>query len=227
MTIELTPDGRGWVDGQALMTEDGTDTTQLRAAALREVTGAAVRGGRSVVVEATDPDGAVWTMVVHPSGRVETGAAVDELAADPEGTRPPAAYRDWMAEIWEAGESGRHLDALSMATKIQEQATADYGTRHPYAWRAREVAAHVALLCGTPGRAAEMYMEAARGWAELGSAAYWAAAQRAYACWHQVPEAAQGAWLGEQLAELLRLGGDEALPTLRLVLARTDELRGG
>ncbi|PAU50898.1 hypothetical protein CK936_00105 [Streptomyces albireticuli] len=224
--VLLAADGRGWVDGIEVPSEDST-LAGTRAAALRQIARAAAEQRRSLRVEATDPDGAVWLLVVHPSGRVQDATEVRELVADPDGETTPAEYRERVVAVVRAVEAGTEHAAMRLARFLETGIAGAYGAGHPYVWRALELRAHTNLVCGLPGSACELYLEAARGWAGIGSAAYWGAAQRAYACWHRVREAERSVWLGGQLAEVLRLGGDRAHPALRGVMGRMDDLQGG
>lgn len=228
IAIELAADGRAWVDGRELAAAGG-DLEETRAAALREVTLLAQRRSRSIRVAALDPDGREWRLLVHPSGLVQDeGQATQEMTGDPDALTVPASLRPRTAAVATALENGRELEAAQLARNLETDVTAMYGARHPYALRARELLAHTRLAIGMPGGACEMYASAARGWAALESTSgYRRAAQRAYACWHQVHDPAQAIWQGQQVVEVLRLGGGDAeQAAVREVLRRTDELHG-
>ncbi|GAA2100588.1 hypothetical protein GCM10009801_73220 [Streptomyces albiaxialis] len=221
MTITLASDGRGWIDGQELSGHGTVD--EARTAALRTVAARAQERGRSVRVAATDPDGRTWRLVVHPNGRAEEEETVRE-AEDPDAVAVPAHLRPRTDAVGAAVAGGHELDGARLARELESDMERDYGTGHPYVWRARELTAHATMAIGMPGAAAELYMEAARGWHTLNSpAAYREAAQRAYACWCRVEETADLVWGGELLVDLLRLRGEEYHGALRDVLSRIDE----
>ncbi|MFE0107110.1 hypothetical protein [Streptomyces sp. NPDC059009] len=230
VTIALASDGRSWVDGTEVQaTEGGLD--QARAAAMGHVAQIARQRRGPVRVEATDPDGAVWRVVVDPErGILEPGEA-RELPDDPDANAVAAAYAQGVAAVNQALADGLELVATRRACELEAEAIAQHGSDHPYVWRTRELRAHTAYRVGMAGMACELYLEAARGWRELGSDAYWGAIQRAYAMWHHTQdEEGRTVWLGEQLVDELRLGasragGGKSAGTLRAVLRRIDELR--
>ncbi|UNZ22319.1 hypothetical protein [Streptomyces sp. 891-h] len=222
--IDLGPDGRGWVDGQEI---EHNTLEDARVAALRRVAARARDTQRPVHVRASDPAGET-ALLVHPDGRIQEGEAAEELAADPDATAVPASLLPRTRAIAAALEGGRELEGSRMAHELEAEVSTEYGSRHPYTWRCRELTAHATLAAGLPGGAAELYMDAARGWLDLGrNTAYASAAQRAYACWHRVEDTAQTVWLGELLAELLRDSGGDHQETVRAVLRRVDEVQGG
>lgn len=222
--IQLAADGRAWVDGE--LTADADSVDDARRTAIRAVMGKARTVSRTVRVTATDPDGEVWRILVHPSGRVEEDQGAAHLDSDPDAVTVPRVYRGQAGTVRAAIEIGDEMAGLRTARALHESVTADVGPDHPYALRARELAAFAALNAELPGEACEMYADVAKGWAELGSSAYWHAAQSAYYCWHQVKDAGRAVYLGDVMSAMLRLGGAAAMPTLRAVLARVDRLTG-
>ncbi|MEU3356076.1 hypothetical protein [Streptomyces sp. NPDC037389] len=223
--VLLAEDGRAWVAGTEVA-EQGTALDTARAAALLHLTRLAAHQARTVHVEATDPDGKVWRLLVHPSGTIEE-ATKGVFDTDPEGERPPAAFRERVTAIVTDIEAGREHIAMGAAGQLEADIVAAYGERHPYSWRAVELRAHATFVAGLPGAACELYLKAAQGWAGLHSSAYWGAAQRAYACWHRIGAPDQAVWVGQELIEVLRTGGESAQSALRTVLGRMDALQGG
>ncbi|GAA1930522.1 hypothetical protein [Streptantibioticus ferralitis] len=226
-TVTLTADGRGWVDDAEVPVPPGSTLEQARVAVLQVVTGIAEYEQRSVWVRATGPDGR-YEVVVHPDGRIDDARTSREMTENPDAQRAPEAYREQMAAIATAAATGQHPIAAHLAQQLLDQAMQDYKEDgHPYVLRVQELRAHTLLEGGNAAEAVEAYLAVARGWAQRGSASYWGAAQRAYACWHRISEPAQAIWLGDQLVGVLRIGGEDASATLRQVLRRLDELRTG
>ncbi|MFF2902733.1 hypothetical protein [Streptomyces sp. NPDC057966] len=209
--IKAAPDGT--VDG-------------ARATALDHVASIARRRRCPVRVEATDPTGAVWRFVVDEGGHVHDPDQAQELRVDPDAHQVPPSIREVVTEIKAAVIDGCEIDAMALAQQLEDTATAEHGKGHPYALRAAELRAHAAQAGAMPGIACEIYIEVARGWHRLRSDEFWAAAQRAYAVWHQVQnEPTSTVWLGQHLVDVLELGGSRAAPTIRATLRRVDELR--
>ncbi|MFI5752430.1 hypothetical protein ACIBBE_42790 [Streptomyces sp. NPDC051644] len=226
VTIALATDGRSWVDGTEIKAAPDGTVDGARATALDHVARIARQRRRPVRVEATDPTGDVWRFVVDESGHVHDPDKVQELRDDPDAHQVPPEARAAVAEIVAAVVSGRGHVAMTLARQLEDKATAEHGAGHPHALRAAELRAHAAQACGVPGIACEVYIDAARGWHQLGSDEYWPAVQRAFALWHRVQnEPAGTAWLGQQLVDVLELGGSRAAATIGAVLRRIDELR--
>lgn len=228
--VELGADGRVWVDGREVVTDSadpGMD--EMRAAALANVATNAAQQGRTVRVIAREPDGAVWPLLVHPSGRVEPDDArtSGELAGDPDATAVPARLRPRTDAIGAAVQGGREIEAMRLARRLEHEVAEQYGGAHPYALRCREMVAHTTLVGGMPAAACELYVSAARDWlAAHNRPAARAAAQRACGCWYRVDDAGRAVGLGEELVALLRdLGGKTRMAAVGPVVERIDELR--
>lgn len=226
VTIALAADGRGWVNGVEVR---GDDPDATRAAALGQVRRIAAQRRRPVLVAATEPDGRHWRFVVTTDGEVLEPNEARELTRDPDAEEVPAAYAERAAAVCAALDGGQEHVGLGLAVTLEEDIVKDHGSEHPYRWRARELRAHAAVVCGLPGTGCELYLEAARGWAEVQSPAYWGAVRRAYALWHQATEQqARMVWLGEQLREVLELAGKgRDFEARAAVVQRVDELRLG
>lgn len=227
VTVALAADGRSWVDGSELRSAPDGTLPGARAAAFAEVARIARQRRSPIRVEATDPDGTVWRFLVTEDGDVHDPDKASELKVDPDAAEIPPEYRAAVSEVVEAIEGGREHVAVKAARRLEEDAIARHGTGHPYALRALELRAHAVYVCGMPSIASELYAEAARGWHTLGSTAYWEAAQRAYALWHRIGDEppAGTVWLGQQLVEVLELGGRRTRESVRALLRRIDELR--
>ncbi|MEU8623057.1 hypothetical protein [Streptomyces sp. NPDC048623] len=224
VVVALAADGRGWVDGVEV--RGGTDTESARAAVLAHVGRIARKRRRPVPVSATDPDGHRWTFVVTTEGEALEPHEARGLTSDPDAQDVPAAYAEQAAGIRAALDAGREYTGLRLAAELEQQIAKEHGDDHPFRLRALELRAHAATVAGLPGTGAELYLEAARGWDTLASPAYWGAAQRAYALWHRASEQApRMIWLGEQLRDVLVLGGERTAEARAVVLRRIDELR--
>ncbi|GAA0617417.1 hypothetical protein GCM10010394_54510 [Streptomyces crystallinus] len=220
VTIALAADGRGWLDGVELAGDNA------RAAALAAVRRIATDRRRPVRVQATEPDGSVWHFMVGPDGILDAEQEHQALT-DPDAHAVPPAYRAAVEAVVAAADGDQEHIAMLLAARLELRVMAEHGAGHPYVWRARELRAHLTYVYGKPGAACELYVEVARGWAECASDEYWAAAQRAHALWHATAdERWRLVWLGNQLADLLRLAPDpeRAMRALREVLRRVDEL---
>ncbi|ORT54189.1 hypothetical protein [Streptomyces sp. CB03238] len=227
VTITIAADGRGWVDGHEVRGTNGT-LEDAHAATLAHVVRIARQRRRAVKVTATEPDGRRWAFVVTTDGDVLEPHQATHLTQDPDAEDVPAAYAVQVAAVCAALDSGREHAGMGLALKLEGEVVGRHGGDHPYVWRVRELRAHAAVVCGLPGTGCELYLEAARGWAELHSPAYWAAVRRAYALWHHATEQpARMVWLGEQLKEVLELGGPRATSARTHVVQRVDELRLG
>ncbi|MGW5679226.1 hypothetical protein ACWEV4_29800 [Streptomyces sp. NPDC003860] len=222
VTIALAPDGRAWVDGVELRAGSGG----ARATALAQVHRIAQRRRRAVLVAATEPDGRRWQFVVTVDGDVLEPHEATELMRDPDAEAVPAAYVARAAAVSSALAAGRAQEGLRLAIALEQDASVEHGTGHPYRLRARELRAHATAAAGLPGTGCELYLDVARGWADMRSPAYWGAARRAYALWHQADEQQpRMVWLGDQLREVLEAGGERAGRARAAVVRRIDELR--
>ncbi|MFC9431514.1 hypothetical protein [Streptomyces sp. NPDC056987] len=223
--VALAADGRAWVDGVEVNAGHGT-LEESRAAALEQVRRIVRQRRRAVRVAATDPDGSLWRFGVVLDGTVVTPEQVQEAMTDPDAVEVPAAYQHRAAAVSAALDGGQEHIAMRLALLLEEDAAQEHGPEHPYVLRARELRAHATAECGLPSAGAELYLDAARGWARLHSDAYWGAVQRAYALWHRAAEnEARMVWIGEQLVDVLREAGDRSHMPIRTVLRRVDELR--
>ncbi|MCW8383962.1 hypothetical protein [Streptomyces justiciae] len=227
VTVALATDGRSWVNGSELRSAADGTLPGARAVAFEEVTRIARQRRHPVRVEATDPDGTVWHFVVTEDGGVHDPDKARQLRVDPDAVEVPAEARSVVDEVVTAIEGGREHVAMKMARRLEEDLVARHGAGHPYALRALELRAHAVFACGMPSIGCELYTTAARGWHEVGSEAYWGAAQRAYALWHRIGDEppAGTVWLGQQLVEVLELGGPRTSDTVRAILSRIDTLR--
>ncbi|MGW2207571.1 hypothetical protein [Streptomyces sp. NPDC001774] len=142
-----------------------------------------------------------------------THLAACELTRDPDAEEIPAAYTSRVFAVRAALEHGhdQQRTGLGLAANLEKDIVRAHGRNHPYRWRALELRAHAAAVCGLPGTACELYLGAARGWACRNSPAYWGAAERAYALWRHGSEPhSRMKQLAEALLDVLHLAGDEA-----------------
>ncbi|WP_327359790.1 hypothetical protein [Streptomyces sp. NBC_01304] len=228
LAVALAHDGRSWVDGVEVRAHTDGTLSGARAAALNHVARIARQRRRPVRVNATEPDGHVWHFVVGPDGEVVEPHAAHQLPDDPDARRVPPELAVRVATVNEAISSDRHHIALKLAQDLDAELADQHGLDHPHALRARELRAHAAYRAGLVGEACELYLDAARGWHQLASDAYWDAVQRAYALWHQVQEdSTRIVWLGDRLVEILELGDARADATAAAARQRIDQLRLG
>lgn len=224
--VAVTDDGDAWVDGARLAADPGRDSSQARAAALRVVAEMADEG-QPLRVVATDPDGAVWRLVVHADGRVEDAAAAQRRAADPLALAVPEDYQAQRDVIVAACQAGRAGVAAVLAQKLVQQAVDEHGADHPYALQARELHGVALLQDKDAVGACEAYVAAASGWIVHSRSAYKDALRRAYACWQRVDDHTSAVWVGEHVVAAARLGGEATATMLRAALARLDGLQSG
>ncbi|MGW2187108.1 hypothetical protein [Streptomyces sp. NPDC001719] len=105
------------------------------------------------------------------------------------------AQDDPLAGILAAARAGRHNEAAAMAAAWEQQALRRHGPQSPEAGLWTEVRADLARLAGDHGRAAELWMSAARARLErggTGDAEAVAAVKRAHYCWQHSGERAPG-----------------------------------
>ncbi|AWN32624.1 hypothetical protein [Streptomyces sp. NEAU-S7GS2] len=223
--VAVTDGGDAWVDGARLASEPGRSAAQARAAALRVVAEMADEG-RPLRVDASEPDGTLWRLVVHGDGRVEDAAQASQRAGDPVARTVPEDYQAQRDVIVAACQAGRTAVAAVLAESLCQQAADEHGRTHPYALQARELHGVALLQDGDAAGACEAYVAAARGWAGQNRTAYQEALRRAYACWQRVDDTS-GVWLGEQVVAVVRLGGEDVSDMLRAALTRLDRLRSG
>ncbi|MER7959325.1 hypothetical protein [Streptomyces sp. NPDC096030] len=225
-TVELAEDGRrGWVNETEICSDQPGGA---RAAAITRIRGIARQRRRPVLVAATEPDGHRHHFVVTAEGTILKTHQASGLIRDPDAEETPAAYAARACAVCAALQSGQERTGLGLAVRLEKDIARAHGRDHPYRWRALELRAHAVALCGLPSTACELYLGAAKGWAALASPAYQGAARRAYALWFQAGEQQTRAlWLGEQLRDVLGLGGDEASSARMAVVHRISELRWG
>ncbi|MFK8851138.1 hypothetical protein [Streptomyces sp. Ac-502] len=219
----MAADGVAWVDGARLAPPAGGSPEQARAAALRVVAEMA-EPDAPLRVEASEPDGSLWRLLVHSDGRVEDARSARREAEDPAAQAVPEEYQARTRVITAACEAGRYAVAARLAEELRTEAASERGADHPWALQAAELHGYVLMLSGDAPDAAEAYADAARGWAERDRQAYRTAVRHAYRCWLQVADQATAVWVGEQVVEVARLGGEDAAGMLRMALGRLDDL---
>ena len=219
LRIEITADGQARVDGTAVPTPLGSSVEQVRAAALRTVVDLAAAAGGALRVDARDPDGTLWRLLVHPSGWIDDAAAASVAAPaampgaterrtdDPTAERIPAQYLESLVEVAQAyGAEGFEV-ADHLAAQVEKRIEADAGVLDAQWVRIREVRAHLSYRRGAAARATEQWIEVALAWVQLGQPNCWEAARNAHHCWLLIEDVEDVVRIGYEVASMWRQAG--------------------
>jgi len=219
LRIEITADGQARVDGTAVPTPLGSPTEQVRAAALRTVVDMAAAAGAALRVDARDPDGALWRLLVHPSGRIEDAAdaavavpaavpgAAERGTDDPTAERIPARYLEPLIEVARAYGAEGFEAADHLAAQVEKRIEADMGVLDAQWARIREVRAHLSYRRGAAAQATEQWIEVALAWVRLGQPNCWEAARNAHHCWLLIEDVEDVVRIGHEVAAMWRQAG--------------------
>jgi len=218
LRIEITADGQARVDGTAVPTPLGSSVEQVRAAALRTVADMAAAAGGALRVDARDPDGTLWRLLVHPSGDIEDAAAAVAMP-----TVPAQAAQDRAGDASAAGIPARYLEALievaraygaqgfeaadHLAAQVEKLVEADVGVLDAQWVRIREVRAHLSYRQGAAAQATEQWIEVALAWVRLGQPDCWTAARNAHHCWLLIEDVGDVVRIGHEVAAMWRQAG--------------------
>ncbi|GHE07337.1 hypothetical protein [Streptomyces alanosinicus] len=139
----------------------------------------------------------------------------------------PERFRERLARIAEAGESGRTEAAMTLAADLEREVVLLFGPSHPHALQARAVSAHINTLARDWVRAADKYLAVATAWADMPesrSAQVRRNALNAHYCWRRVEDAGEAERIGEAVVRIwLKLPG--ALAEVRAARRHRDRIR--
>ncbi|GGO98036.1 hypothetical protein [Wenjunlia tyrosinilytica] len=137
----------------------------------------------------------------------------------------PGRYREQLARIAVAGQTGRLDAAVEMSRHLERSIAESYGEHHPYVLHARAVRGHIAYLADDWAQAADVYAGIAAAWL-LTAGPQHSQTQRnavnAYTAWTRITKPGEAERIGQSLMRLwLDTADTERLAATR---QRLDEL---
>ncbi|WP_432094906.1 hypothetical protein [Streptomyces sp. bgisy100] len=198
LTIVLMTDGSVSVDGDPVPPGDDP-----RAAGLREATVKAAFLGRPVRVNAKEPDGSLWPLVVGPDGAVTAVESPHPVPrpAQEWNAAPSPEYAAYWDRIRAAEGRGDLPAAVGEAAELVAELGRRFGPDHPQTVNALHMQAYLALVARDHPQASWLHVQVAlrRVAAAAPHDATLQVARNAYAAWKEVADPATAVHIGGEV----------------------------